>query len=141
MFCQLHKYGSGFPFPGESVNQHIAVNELLEQQGLVLGITCKPYADILLPQGYGLHAGWLLRMDSALSMLVNTDMTSRLEADPGQDIVYISSSTILPWSMIPISVQSSDSSDRTWELITMVLPDLELLLIFPELKAGSGIQT
>ena len=34
MFCQLHKYGfQASLFPGESVNQHIAVNELLEQQG------------------------------------------------------------------------------------------------------------
>ena len=50
MFCQLHKYGfQASLFPGESVDQHIAVNQLLEQQGLVLCIPCKPYADILLP--------------------------------------------------------------------------------------------
>ena len=63
-------------------------------------------------------------MDRALSMLVNTDITSGLEVLTLDRISSIfPSSTILPWSMIPISVQSSDSSDRTWELITMVLPD------------------
>ena len=54
MFCQLHKYGFQLPFSRVNpLTSTIAVNELLEQQGLVLGITCKPYAIYLLPQGYG----------------------------------------------------------------------------------------
>ena len=92
MFCQLHKYGfQASLFPGESVNQHIAVNELLEQQGLVLGITCKPYADILLPQGYGLHAGMALKNGQRLVYVGEHRYNQRVGGiDPGQDIVYIS---------------------------------------------------
>ena len=67
--------------------------------------------------------GWLLENGQGLFQVAETVITSGLDVLTLERISSMfPSSTILPWSMIPISVHSSDNSDSTWELMTMVLP-------------------
>ena len=67
--------------------------------------------------------GWLLRMATARSRLSSTEMINGLEVftfESSQSMLPCM--TIFPWSMSPMPVHCSDSSESTWELTRIVLP-------------------